>query len=872
MELRNWTIAVGVLGLMVCSRGAFPAEQPSKDLPAGHPRPSYEDVKDIDAMAAAVRKSRPRMYRGGWEWDRLLSRYVDGGRKETNALKILRAYFLSILDRYYDAEKAGQGDKFSLFCGHGAWGSGGRMRIYAELARQKMLTPKEQATFKKIVNQSLKLGLDYPNIERGVNNRPYGMNGGPAIAVRLFPDMPSAAKHRRWLKVLWRELTAYGDTTETNYYPYGPIFLQGLLDMAEGMGKFEDPESRKLIYALARRYLDYVHGGGVRGNPNSAAHVNSDRSPMYADPWNSAWNYREECGGDDGHVWYRLARHFKDPEFLWVSEQVNFGGRPPKACKTPPEYLKAYNRRYAWFVKRGIEPKVPSGASKIGYCSPLKYKVPERLYLCPGRESGKPFVSFYLYDRNNNYMHCCGDAMGRLYEYCADGAKLLHTSGKYSSGRASIGPPVAYDMLTVLPPDMAFPVTEKGRVGGTSDDTWKMASLSLPFCLNCRSAPDSKNWYYDEKIGKFRRTDDPGMGFAHGNMDGYWYLNDDFHLKSVHMGSFSKPTIIQNLRLGGPKGDLILAAFDAIPKNLKVTLRKGKESRKLSGDERKRALTVVDEGRRSGKGLRLNVAPGSSLALTLAGLDLTFDANDEYTRVSFDYKGKGAVLHLNGRTRPIYQSPLCNRGGVLEWESIKAENHPSTISTSSGQAGSGQGDDDSFGQFTYRNYFGAHSRWTRQTVLTAEGYLVVRDLYEPGIDVDGYQAAPCWLLRAEGDVQGGDRNWFDAPAWDHAWWQKQKKRVLLYLHPGKGLTFGQGRHSSSRDIGGSIHSSFAKAIVKAGKPRVWLSVLVPFNEGEDAAKMAKRIKTSVDDAGNCTAGIGNTKVTIKADGQWSVKR
>ncbi len=63
-----------------------------------------------------------------------------------------------------------------------------------------------------------------------------------------------------------------------------------------------------------------------------------------------------------------------------------------------------------------------------------------------------------------------------------------------------------------------------------------------------------------------------------------------------------------------------------------------------------------------------------------------------------------------------------------------------------------------------------------------------------------------------------DRNWFDAPAWDHAWWQKQKKRVLLYLHPGKGLVINQVEHSSSQDIKGSIHSSFAKATVKAGKP------------------------------------------------------
>ncbi len=611
---------------------------------------------------------------------------------------------------------------------------------------------------------------------------------------------------------------------------------------------------------MARRYPDSAPGGGGRGNPTSAAHVETDRSRMAADPWNSAWAFREECGGDDGHVWYRLAKHFRDPEFLWVSEQVTLGGRPPEGYETPAEYLDAYRRRYAWFSERGIEPKVPGGASKIGCYSPLKYKVPERLYLCSSRESGKPFASFYLYDRNNNYMHCCDDAMGRLYEYCVDGVKLLHTSGKYSSGRASIGPPVAYDMLTVLPPKMAFPVTKEGKAGEPSADAWQMASLSLPLCLNCRSAPDSENWAYDDSIGKFRRPDDPTMGFAYGNMDGYWYLNDDFHLTSLHIDAFAKPTLIQNLRLGGPKGDIMLAAFDSIPENLKAVLTHGEQSRELSGDELRRALTVVDEGRRGGKSLRVNVPPESSLALALEGLDLRFNANDEHTRVSLDYKldyqGEGPALTLNGRTRPIYQHPTCNRGGILERKSLRAENHG----------------DDSFGQFAYRNYFGAHSRWTRQTVLTAEGYLIVRDIYEPGNDVDGYQAAPCWLLSAEGDVQTAGRHWFDAPAWDHAWWQKQKKRVLLYIHPGEGLEFGQTRHAASQDIGGTIHNCFAKATVKAGRPQVWLSVLLPFDEGEDAARIAKTITTRVRDTGLSSAGIGGAEITIAADGNWQVKR
>ena len=331
------------------------------------------------------------------------------------------------------------------------------------------------------------------------------MNGGPAIAVQLFPDLPNAAGHKRWLDALWRELAEYGDTTETNYYPYGPLYLHGFLDMAEGMGKFAT--EREFIYAHGRRYLDYVHGGGVRGNPNSGAQIIHDREKLYSDPWNAEY-YAGAERVNDGHMWYRFAKHFNDPEFLWASEQVLLGGRPPEGVPVPPEYMKAYKNRFAWFVKRGIKPRVPEGKSKIGYYSPLKYKVPERIYLGPGRESGKPFVSFYIYDRNNNYMHYCDDADGRLYEYCVDGAKFLHTSGKYSSGRAGVAE-TAYDMLSVLPPDMTFPVDAEGKMSSTSSDTWKLASMAIKLCLNCRTGPDSKNWYFDEEIGLFRRTDDP---------------------------------------------------------------------------------------------------------------------------------------------------------------------------------------------------------------------------------------------------------------------------------------------------------------------------------------------------------------------------
>tara|TARA_Y100001934_G_scaffold47223_1_gene57134 strand:+ start:1304 stop:1717 length:414 start_codon:yes stop_codon:yes gene_type:complete len=56
-----------------------------RDLLSGHPRPSYSNVKDINAMAAALRKSLASsehysFSRSWWQWDRLRCRYVDEGQ------------------------------------------------------------------------------------------------------------------------------------------------------------------------------------------------------------------------------------------------------------------------------------------------------------------------------------------------------------------------------------------------------------------------------------------------------------------------------------------------------------------------------------------------------------------------------------------------------------------------------------------------------------------------------------------------------------------------------------------------------------------------------------------------------------------------
>ena len=431
-----------------------------ENILSGHPRESYSDVKNIDKMEAALRDSlasieRHSFSRGWWVWDRLRCRYVDGGRKDSSALRVLRAVFRGLLlDRHKKLEEKGEGDLLYIFYTsltgdrkestlnvngrkvfrdvhgggyHGGWGGAARMRIYEELSSQKMLSAEEEVRFEKIVKQSLEPRfIDFKKKAQSANNHSFGNAGGIALALDLFPDAPQADEARAWIDRIWKNLSEFGDWTEWNYYPYGPIFLHGLIDIAEITGRIDT--EKELINAVGNRCLGFIHGGGVRGNPNCGSVVRDDLELVYKDPWNYGY-YDVETSARDGHFWYRLAKHYKNPYYLWASEQVSLGGRPLNG-KVSKEYDSAYERRFAWFIERDIKPKIPEGGAKIGLLSSLKNKIPERLYLNRDRKAGSAFAAFFLYPEKDEHLD---NVSGHLYEYSVSGSKYLHTSGKYNN-------------------------------------------------------------------------------------------------------------------------------------------------------------------------------------------------------------------------------------------------------------------------------------------------------------------------------------------------------------------------------------------------------------------------------------------------------
>ena len=431
-----------------------------ENILSGHPRESYSDVKNIDEMEDALRDSlasieRHSFSRGWWVWDRLRCRYVDGGRKDSSALRVLRAVFRGLLlDRHKKLEEKGEGDLLYIFYTsltgdrkestlnvngrkvfrdvhgggyHGGWGGAARMRIYEELSSQKMLSAEEEVRFEKIVKQSLEPRfIDFKKKAQSANNHSFGNAGGIALALDLFPDAPQADEARAWIDRIWKHLSEFGDWTEWNYYPYGPIFLHGLIDIAEVTGRIDS--EKELINAVGNRCLGFIHGGGVRGNPNCGSVVRDDLELVYKDPWNYGY-YDVETSARDGHFWYRLAKHYKNPKYLWAAEQVSLGGRPLNG-EVSNEYNSAYERRFSWFIDRDIKPMTPNGGARIGLLSSRTHKIPERLYLNRDRKPGSAFASIFLYPEKDEHLD---NVSGHIYEYSVSGSKYLHTSGKYNN-------------------------------------------------------------------------------------------------------------------------------------------------------------------------------------------------------------------------------------------------------------------------------------------------------------------------------------------------------------------------------------------------------------------------------------------------------
>ncbi|MBQ97412.1 MAG: hypothetical protein CMP30_05360, partial [Roseibacillus sp.] len=126
-----------------------------------------------------------------------------------------------------------------------------------------------------------------------------------------------------------------------------------------------------------------------------------------------------------------------------------------------------------------------------------------------------------------------------------------------------------------------------------------------------------------------------------------------------------------------------------------------------------------------------------------------------------------------------------------------------------------------------------------------------------------------WHLAREDGQKDGPRkeSWFDAPAFEHAWWQKSPQRIRLTLHPSKDLKFGQIRQNASQDLDPNI-TSYAYRPVTPGNPNHFLSVFTPYPAGT----LPPEINTAISEQGACSALFTDMRVHITPGGKWRVTR
>ena len=137
---------------------------------------------------------------------------------------------------------------------------------------------------------------------------------------------------------------------------------------------------------------------------------------------------------------------------------------------------------------------------------------------------------------------------------------------------------------------------------------------------------------------------------------------------------------------------------------------------------------------------------------------------------------------------------------------------------------------------------------------------------------DEYAAGPIWHLGVgKAATDWREHNWFDAPAFDHAWWQHERHRVLLYFHDGGTLQFGSLQQPHSQDVDPNL-TTFAYRPIVGGRVTRFLSLFVPHPSGTNASELAVQIQTRISAEGEFVASIGQLTMTIQQDGNWSVAR
>jgi hypothetical protein len=191
---------------------------------------------------------------------------------------------------------------------------------------------------------------------------------------------------------------------------------------------------------------------------------------------------------------------------------------------------------------------------------------------------------------------------------------------------------------------------------------------------------------------------------------------------------------------------------------------------------------------------------------------------------------------------------------------------------------------DAMGQVSYANYIQNDTRLTRQIVLTAEGYLVVRDTLIPGLSMSGWTAGQLWQLYTL--ANHGD-DWFSSED-DGAYPNVSanpgatttRSMLVRYATPeGASALDDEARQDYTYPNpkgrpGRVFFTTYSRRTIQAGRPEIFGMVVIPYDP-DIARDVARRvaITLSADGAAAARINMGSEAITVRiGDTGWSVER
>lgn len=336
--------------------------------------------------------------------------------------------------------------------------------------------------------------------------------------------------------------------------------------------------------------------------------------------------------------------------------------------------------------------------------------------------------------------------------------------------------------------------------------------------------------------------------------DGY-RIPAEFSLRNFRERSACTELCFDNLRLEGPAGARVLDDFE--------------EPKRWAGALRSRAAVSLSEDHTQGKAAECvawkSLPSGyfnRKLPPQAAGV---FQAAD-YRYLKWDLKFRGArpYAHIHGLGQQV------DLGDQLLEARIEG-------------ADAQQRDHDACGRVRYASYITPDTRLTRCLVLTAEGYLVLRDVLVAGREMDGWNAGPLWQLY-ERKSQGHD--WFcsdDDGPYPLPGGRSSARAMFVRFASDRAADVGcaenrQPYHCPTPKNRRPEHfwTTFQSEPVHSGGRATFATIVVPHDPASvRPEELAKQVALRIDPQGNLHAAVTSGAKALEiflGDDAWTVTR